>query len=166
MNILPLSENNIEEAIQLLNAVFPNDIKSNNPPELGLRASLNKEIYKTYWEQYQNVRIEYFVLVNEGGKIIGVTGLFNRSVEPETAWLAWFCIDPKERGMGYGKQLLNFTVDRAQMYGYEYLKIYTDQAESPEAQSLYKKVGFEDVGVIQDPADEMIYLTLWSKKIT
>ena len=49
-------------------------------------------------------------------EIIGLTGLYNRKEYPEDeVWLGWFCIDPKYRGQGRGRMLLEWTLQRARV---------------------------------------------------
>lgn len=142
MKIIPLSKEYLDEAITLCNKVFPDDIKTENPPELGFKESLFKEEYKWAWDKYYIARVEYYLLISEAGEVVGTTGVYQNTIEPESAWVGWFCIDPKERGRGHGSDLLSFTVKKAQEYNYQYLKLYTDPEESPEAQNLYKKFEF------------------------
>ena len=142
MKIIPLSKEYLDEAIALCNKVFPDDIKTENPPELGFKESLFKEEYKWAWDKYYIARVEYYLLISEAGEVVGTTGVYQNTIEPESAWVGWFCIDPKERGRGHGSDLLSFTVKKAQEYNYQYLKLYTDPEESPEAQNLYKKFEF------------------------
>ncbi|HRH24794.1 MAG TPA: GNAT family N-acetyltransferase [Candidatus Paceibacterota bacterium] len=142
MKIIPLSEEYLDEAIALCNKVFPDDIKTENPPELGFKESLFKEEYNWAWDKYYIARVEYYLLISEIGKVIGTTGVYQNTIEPESAWVGWFCVDPKERRKGYGEMLLNFTIQKAKGYNYRFLKLYTDPEESPEAKNLYKKLGF------------------------
>ncbi len=142
MKIVPLSEKYLDQAIDLCSQVFPEDVKTENPPELGFRESIFKEEYKWAWDKYHIARVEYYLLLSESGKVIGTTGVYQNTIEPEVVWVGWFCVDPIERGKGYGAELLSFTVQKAKEYKYPYLKLYTDLEESPEAQQLYKKFDF------------------------
>lgn len=142
MKIVPLSEEYLDEAIALCNKIFPEDIKTENPPELGFKESLFKEEYKWAWDKYYIARVEYYLLISEAGKVVGTTGVYQNTIEPDNAWVGWFCVEPDERGKGYGSQLLDYTVEKAKEYKYLYLKLYTDPEESPEAQQLYKKFDF------------------------
>lgn len=164
MKIVPLREKYLEQAIALCNKVFPGDVDSNNTPELGFKASLDKEKYNNFWNKYQCTRIEYFLLVTDEEKVVGTTGLYEKT-DPSTARLGWFCIDPEERGKGYGEKLLKYSIDKAKEYGYSYLELYTDPNELPEAQRLYKKVGFEFDRIGMDPADNNIKVTYLKKTL-
>lgn len=160
MKIIPLSEKYLDDAILLCNKVFPDDKETENPPELGFRASLHREQYKEYWEKYGCTRIEYFLLLNENDDVVGTTGLYEKA-DPTTAWLGWFCVDPNQRGKGAGSELLEYSIERARMFGYKYLVLYTNPEESQEAQRLYNKFGFlfEKTGANPGNKDEqVIYL--------
>lgn len=161
---MPLTEKYLDQAIALCNKVFPYDRESKNPPELGFRASLDKETYDFFWKQHECTRIEYFLLLNENEKILGTTGIYEKT-DPSTARLGWFCIDPAERGKGYGQILLHYSIDKAREYGYSYLELYTDTDESVEAQKLYKKFGFEFEKEDTDPADANRRVTYLKKKL-
>lgn len=165
MEIIPLSEKYLDQAIELCNRVFPDDINSKNPPELGFKASLNKEEYKWYWEKHNCIRIEYFLLISDKEKILGTTGVYAKSDNPNIAWLGWFCVDPDERGNGYGEKLLNFSIEKASKYGYNYLKVYTNPDESPSALKLYEKVGFKTGELGYDPADKSRTVLFLEKKL-
>lgn len=142
MKIIPLSEEYLDQAIALCNKVFPEDVLSENPPELGLKESLYKDEYRYAWDKYKIARVEYYLLISDEGKVVGTTGVYQNTIEPQTAWVGRFCIDPDERGKGYGTELLSYSVKKSKEYKYPYLKLYTDPEESPEAQQLYKKFDF------------------------
>lgn len=153
MEIFPLSVQYLDQAIELCNKVFPQDAAGDNPPELGFRESLFKEEYRWAWEKYCIARVEYYILLSELGNVIGTTGIYQNTIEPESAWVGWFCIDPQKRGKGYGQKLLTYTIEKAKEHRYKYLKLYTDVNESPEAQQLYKKFGFEFEKTSDDHTD-------------
>ncbi len=142
MKIVPLSEKYLDQAIALCNENFPGDVLGENPPELGFRESLFKEDYKWAWEKYRIVRVEYYVLISEEDIVIGVTGIYENTSDPRVSWLGWFCVEKQQREKGFGKSLLEFTIEKAREYKYKELRLYTDPDESPEALSLYKKYDF------------------------
>ncbi|MCC7436492.1 GNAT family N-acetyltransferase [Candidatus Nomurabacteria bacterium] len=163
MKIVPLSEKYLDQAISLCRQIFPEDSKTENPPELGFKESLFKEEYLWAWEKYYIDRVEYYLLVSELENVIGTTGIYQNTIETEVAWVGWFCVDPQERGKGYGSKLLSFTIEKAKEYGYKYLKLYTDPDESPEAKELYKKFGFEFEKIADNPGDQFKNVTFLKK---
>ena len=79
--------------------------------------------------------------------LLGTTGLYlyNRDTS-EAVWLAWFCVAPEARGKGIGSRLLDFSIDKAQNSGREYLRLYTsDDPREAAAQRLYESRGLKIV---------------------
>lgn len=154
MNIVPLSHENIEEAIKLAHKVFPLDSASSNPPERGFRKSLSQESVLKSWRGPEHVlsRLNYWVLLDDNShKVIGVTGLYGFKDNLDEVWLAWYCIDPEARGKGMGRRLLEWTIDKARSEGYKLFKLYTstDPNESV-AQKLYESLGLEIINREKD----------------
>lgn len=154
MNIIPLSKENLEETIALAHKVFPLDAASKNPPERGFRKSLSKEANIKSWKGPENIlsRLNYWVLLGEGSKVVGVTGLYGFKDVPDEVWLAWFCLDPEIRGQGLGRKLLTWTMDKAKDEGYKIFKLYTStDPNEAAAQRLYESVGLKIVKKEKDP---------------
>ena len=78
-----------------------------------------------------------------GGEVCGTTGLYvNKKDEHEAVWLSWFCVDPIQRGQGFGKTLIEFSLEKAKECGKDYLRLYTsDHPSEAAAQGLYEKYG-------------------------
>ncbi|MEK7175920.1 MAG: GNAT family N-acetyltransferase [Patescibacteria group bacterium] len=145
MEIIPLSKENLEETIELAHKVFPLDAAGENPPEKGFRKSLLPEEDREYWEKNKLFRLNYWVLLDDrSDRVIGVTGLYAFSDHKEEAWLAWFCIDPAERGKGLGRRLLEWTMTKAKEEGYSVFKLYTStDPNEAAAQNLYESIGLK-----------------------
>lgn len=58
-------------------------------------------------------------------------------------WIAWFGVVPKYRNQGYGKAILNWTMEEALRQGRKILRLYTDKIECGDAITLYEKLGFQ-----------------------
>ena len=146
MKIVPLSKENLEETISLALKVFPLDAAGKNPPERGFRKSLSNEANLKSWKGPEHIlsRLNYWILLDEKDKVIGVTGLYGYKEIPEEVWLAWFCLDPNVRGKGLGRQLLEWTMTKAKEEGYKVFRLYTstDPNEAP-AQKLYESIGLK-----------------------
>lgn len=164
MQILPLSEIYREQAIALCNKVFPDDVASENPPELGFRASLDMPSYKDFLEKYQCTKIQYYVLLHEE-QVIGTSGIYQKEDDPSVAWLGWFCIDPNARGKGYGEKLLEYTLEQARQQDFSSLALYTDPEESQEASRLYHKFGFSVDKMDRNPGNQKEQVAFLSKKL-
>lgn len=103
-----------------------------------------------------------WVAVNENNEVCGTTGLYeNTKDNDEAVWLSWFCVSPKLRGQGIGKQLLEFSISMAKNSGKKFLRLYTsDDANEIEAQGLYEKYGLKIVKEKQHTSHKTIYREL------
>lgn len=59
-------------------------------------------------------------------------------IQNDEAWLAWFGILPKYQHKGYGKKLLEKTINLAQKQGYKTLRLYTDKSD--KIIKIYNKI--------------------------
>ena len=135
--------------------VFPREIDSEVNPGLSLSASLNPDRLKNHWEKFQLAKLEYFVAIDDAsGDLAGVVGLYEKTIDPGNVWLAWFFVDPNQRGKGFGEKLLRLTIDKARSYNYKALRLYTSTApEELAAQNLYEKVGLKIIDESKFPVD-------------
>lgn len=141
LNIKPLSEEYLDEAIELNRKVFPLD---GDTPETAFRVSLDPETYEKMYEKWKTKKLNYFVLLNGENKVIGTTGIYCQKETPEIAWLGWYCIDPNYRNKGFGSKLLEWSINKAKSEGYTKMHLYTsDMPSEEEAQKLYDKFGFK-----------------------
>lgn len=74
--------------------------------------------------------------LKKNGRIIGVSMVFNDDME--NAGIYMFCINKEERGKGYGKQLLNFTLNTIFISGKKKVVLQATRMGVP----LYKSAGF------------------------
>lgn len=91
--------------------------------------------------------INFWVAVDENSNVVGTTGIYSYVKDKEDAiWLAWFCVDPEQRGKGIGKKLIEFSLDVAKNYNKKYFRLYTSSdPNEAAAQYLYEKYGFKVV---------------------
>ena len=103
--------------------------------------------------------MRYWVAVDERAEICGITGLYNeRKDREDTVWLCWFCVDPKYRGRGLGKKLLEFSIEKARGYGKKRLCLYTTtDPNEAGAQLLYEKYGFKITKIKNYPDYTVMY---------
>ena len=158
MNIVPLSKENLEDTIQMAHKAFPLDAAGENPPEKGFRKSLeihgdeDLEAWHRMTQGKKISRLNYWVLLDENNKVVGVTGLYSFSEAPDEVWLAWFCLDPITRGKGLGRKLLNWTMEKARSEGYAKFRLYTStDPNEAAAQNLYESVGLKITEEKDDP---------------
>jgi len=151
MNIIPLREQYLDETIQMTNAIFPEDVDAEWNPEKSFKISLQRNDLAT---------LGYWILLNEGGEVIGVTGLYQRGNEDpkDLVWLGWYGVCADERGKGLGKELLEWTIEKARSEGYKRLRLYTStDPNEARAQELYEKVGLKVVEEEKTDGDKILY---------
>ena len=100
--------------------------------------------------------------INPGGDVCGTTGLYMyKKDEKEAVWLCWFCVDPEHRGQGIGRDLLEFSIEKAKESGKVFLRLYTsDHPSEAAAQELYEKYGLVVVKKKKRGSDTYLYREL------
>ncbi len=135
MELLLVDKNNYLKAIEIQNSIFP---KENGA--LNILASLDRDLFiRVSGVDYPDDHVKYY-LAKENNDYVGITGLYYE--DTDNAWLAWFGILNKFRGMGYGKKLLRETMAKAKEQRFKYLRLYTDYNDNHDAIILYEKEGF------------------------
>ena len=166
LTYIPLSKDNLEEAIDLVYSVFPDDANSMDDPAVAYRASIDKEGNQDFIQRHHLETLQYFIVKNfPDEKIVGVTGWYTEARGPkDIIWLGWYCIDPNERGKGFGKEILEWTIGKVKEMGYRVMKLYTTtDPNEAAAQILYEKIGFKLIGEEQE--EGRAYLTLFREKV-
>jgi GNAT superfamily N-acetyltransferase len=164
MNIIPLSKEYLEETIRIVNEIFPYDINAEWNPARSFNSYIelkgNQKPLKEGWLR----KLDYWiVLAPETNEVIGVTGLYHLEDDPDDlAWLGWYCVREDHRGKGLGRELLEWTIERAKAEGYKRFKLYTsNNPNEARAQALYEKFGFKIVG---EEVNEAGYQTIYREK--
>ena len=149
MNITPLSREYLEETMKMVAEVFPDDVGAIYNPErsfnLGLQYAEHPDLLANSETQR---RLGYWIVLNESDEVVGTTGLYNKKDgPPDEVWLGWYCMRKDQRGKGLGRELLEWTVERARAEGYKKFKLYTStDPNEARAQELYEKLGFKIIG--------------------
>lgn len=146
MKIVPVNQQNIEEACQCVDSVF-SYLRKSKPSET-FRAGVDRDLFATYRQEYDIVSIMHWVAIDaDTGQVIGTTGLYEFPEDQEEAfWLGWFCVSPAARGKGVGRKLLEFSISLARLLGKRVLRLYTSaHRKELHAQALYKQQDFEVV---------------------
>ncbi|MFB2969912.1 GNAT family N-acetyltransferase [Aerosakkonema sp. BLCC-F183] len=147
MLIQPLSYQTLEQAIALVDKVFPYQRQSRyENASFAFRASLEKNnpSYSSLLYQMQITEANYWVTIDESsGKVVGTTGLYSYTKdESEAYWLGYTCVDPYFRGQGIGGMLVDFAIEKAPSSGKKILRLYTSNyPDQAVAQILYEKRG-------------------------
>lgn len=119
----------------------------------------NKEVHPTYYEYLQNVGplsmeqpIELIVAVSETDKILGCVVFYHDvkyynsggivTQQKNCCGFRLLAVTPKARGLGIGKNLTNYCIDKAKSSTSEYLIIHTTNAMKI-AWKMYDRMGFK-----------------------
>ena len=119
-----ISKDNIKVAAKLQYEIFP-----------------NSSAYSVYKSKIAGERKDLYIgyIAYMGNIPVGVTGIYEIPEYSDTAWLSWFGIKKEYRKLGYGKQILDYTIEKAKNLNKKYLRLYTFEIWNSEAQSFYKR---------------------------
>lgn len=147
MKIEPLSKNTLSDVCKLTLKVFHSKVSDEDYPPKWLKASLNPGAKDSPYSDLDVKSLQYWVALNNNGEVIGVIGVYTLTYDYEEAyWVAWYCVDPKSRGKGIGKALLDFVVTKAKKDGKKWLRLYTsNDPNEKRANEMYNKLGFKPI---------------------
>lgn len=119
-----INKNNIKVAARLQYEIFPNSSAYSvyKSKVIGKR----KDLYIGYIAYIEDIPV-------------GVTGIYEIPKYSDTVWLSWFGVKKEYRKLGYGKQILNYTIEMAKALNKKYLRLYTFEIWNSEAQEFYKR---------------------------
>lgn len=141
--ILPLTEENCEEACRLADEMF-HYVPGATPTEW-FRASLYPDARTLLKTKEPEVHgpVGYWVL-DVGGRIVGTTGLYECEEDADVAdWLGWFCVDESFRGKGLGGMLIRHSVAAVRARQKKLFRLYTSEhSQEADAQEFYQRHGF------------------------
>lgn len=107
------------------------------------------------WSSMEKIRTYYaeclngenlplaFAAIGNGGALLGSAALKRHDVEefPQYEyWLGDVFVLPQFRGLGVGRQLVSFCLDKARELGLPHLYLYT-----PDVQAVYEKFGWKEI---------------------
>ena len=79
-------------------------------------------------------------------------------------WLGWYCLDKNERGKGFGREILEWTINNVKEKGYKIMRLYTTtDPNEATAQKLYEDLSFKIIDEEQKEGDS--YKTLYRERI-
>ncbi|MFA6088801.1 MAG: GNAT family N-acetyltransferase [Candidatus Woesearchaeota archaeon] len=144
IEIVPLSKNYLEEAIQVLNKVFPEQDDEENV-DTCFKASLNYNKYKDILNKWKIPKLEYFLAIDEDkNKVVGSTGIYEMDDDLNSAWVGWTAVSDDYRQKGIGKKLVTHSINEAKKRGYKIMKLHTvDIDYQKNAHKLYESLGFK-----------------------
>jgi GNAT superfamily N-acetyltransferase len=103
-----------------------------------------------FLSEYEPQRDGFFLALLDG-EIVGSIVIDGREQDERGPELRWFALEPKARGYGIGKRLLQRALESCQAKGYERVHLIT----SPKLETalhLYKQAGFQQVLAFVDEA--------------
>lgn len=130
-----VTEYNITETLAVLKNIFPGDYK--------IAESHYKDFINKKSDTWKDERFWEYFLVKDGNNSIGLTGLYNsKNQNIDEVWCGWYGVISKERGKGFGRSILIWTIDRARKLGYKKFRLWTTtDTDEKNAQDLYDKLG-------------------------
>ena len=139
----PVTAFNAWNAYKLTKGIFPHDAAGVGRSFI---ASLMPKAFLPFASKlFSGVKLkslDYFVAIDGNGKAVGVTGLYCVGGRNE-AWVGWYGVAPSERGQGYGKELLDWTIRTATQRGFDTLRLWTSTGDDhAHANVLYAGRGF------------------------
>ncbi|MEK6858284.1 MAG: GNAT family N-acetyltransferase [Nanoarchaeota archaeon] len=144
--IRPLSKYNLKGALEVLDKVFGESEEDKFGYTRGFNASLGNKKYLAMYPAERPKYLKYFVALDKKtGKVVGTTGLYayEKDWRDNAFSTGWFGVDPVYRGLGIGKQLLTFTIEKAKKLKRKYLRLWTSDTELTEtARKMYESRGF------------------------
>lgn len=131
--------------VDFTNALEAIDLQRNIFSEDGLMNILNSLDYELFISltnlPYPNDHVKYY-LAYLNGIPIGITGLYDYAGYDDESWLGWFGIHPNYQGKGYGKKLLEWSMNKVKESNRKVLRLYTDETNMQVATNLYTSLGF------------------------
>ena len=146
-----VDQNNVGIAIAIQNTLFPEENGRMN-----------------YEEAINGITdFQYYLVVDEDGSYVGISGLYHYPVDAESAWLGWFGIKEEYRRRHYGSQTIALFEQLARDQGYRYARLYTDEHDNDEAIQFYLSIGYtcEKYKNEDDPASLKLPLLIFSKSL-
>ena len=155
-----VNKNNAIEAIHTQNEIFPEDDAT-----IHILIACDLDFLKQNIKICPTVNKVNYYLAYYNDDIVGITGLYTYSENslPNECWLGWYGVRTKYRGYGFGKIMLEWSIDKALSEGYDTLRLYTTSYYK-EAMDVYKKRGFISEEYVIDNNEIIIYSIALSQR--
>lgn len=141
-------------------------IRPMGPGDVAAVALLEQQVFSDPWSE-NAFREELvaagrrYLVAEEGGAVLGYGGLL---VVGDDAHVTTLAVDPPARGRGLGTRLMLRLADEARAAGAAHLTLEVRVSNRP-AQSLYRRFGFETVGLRRHYYRDEDALIMWALDI-
>lgn len=152
MILVPIDSGNIAQACRIQHTLFPQpECNADRDYE---NAILHPQKAREYW------------LLEVDGTWVGIAGIYDLPVDPESAWLGWFGILPPYQRRGYATEALRLFEEEARARGYLYARLFTEQTDAA-AIACYLRNGYfqEAYNCPTDPDALKIPMYIMSKSL-
>lgn len=112
-------------------------------------------------KDYLDNGVENQFVLEQSGKILGVTGYREVTGTDQTAWLTWTYLDEASQGKGFGKSMISDLLDKLRSLNARKIFTKVSDYDDPDegkiyerALKTYKSLGFEEEVVSHDFYDE------------
>jgi GNAT superfamily N-acetyltransferase len=141
--IEPLSWGTLRRSLKLVDYVFPVKEQGSERADVFFTASLFG-LGRFYLRTKGYPHVQYWVAKDKKtGRVYGMVGLYTRTDDPEAYWGGWMCVDPRERGMAIGHELMMSAFGEAKRRGdRKYARLYTStDPNEARANEMYDRIG-------------------------
>lgn len=110
--------------------------------------------FERHIEENNDKNVNFIVYVDDTP--IGITGVYQEKIDPNSLWLDWFCIAPEFRGKGYGRQILLDTIEYCKQFeDIEFLRAESNLRRGRPSTWLYiEEMDFVEKYTIEDSEDD------------
>lgn len=138
--IIPLSEDYLESAIDLIQSAFPENEYTDLPARF-LQAVITPAIADNYKDMASLNNRQCWIIVDDD-KVIGLIGLMDNSLdEDNSSWVSWLCVDQYHQKCGLGHALLSYVESVSVEKEKSVLKLWVHK-NNAKLHKYYENFGF------------------------
>lgn len=132
----PISKKNLQTIIDVQKSLFPKEAGAES-----IKVALDNDLLKKInpWSDFMT-----YWLVKKGRAIVGMTGIYTYKKYPDDIFLSWYGVLPEYRGKGYGKSILEWSINEGKRMGFKQFRLSTHSGLYPKAVPLYRKIGMRE----------------------
>lgn len=139
MHFQPLRSEDLFAVQRIAAELFPWE----DEHQLALPAAVDPVRHAAFYLERRLASVRCWTGHNDRAEVCGLATLYGYQAQPDEVWLAWFGLVSEARGLGAGRELLDFLVRAMQSEGRRTLRLWTtDEPEYAAATGIYQKRGF------------------------